>query len=279
MYLLMRKDMIAPRYGSVHAQREDISLHQDEMNLNMRKERILHCDKRRCTYLLMRKYCRGYSIAPRGDVPEHAQREDISLRQEEMFQRMRKRAYFIVVRGDVSVHALGKFISLCQEEMFLLMHQKVFHCAKRRCFSICQREDTVFHCAKVRCFSTCAREDIKLCQSKDVFAREQERIFQCAKRRCFSTCAKRGLREEEMYLLMRKERIFQCAKSKCFCACAKRGYFIAPRGDGSAHAQREDISLHLEEMYLRTCKERIFHAPRGNVSAHVQREDISLRQE
>jgi hypothetical protein len=41
---------------------------------------------------------------------------------------------------------------------------------------------------------------------------------------------------------------FHCAITRCFCACAKRGYFIAPRGDVSAHAQREDISLRQEKI-------------------------------
>jgi hypothetical protein len=57
---------------------------------------------------------------------------------------------------------------------------------------------------------------------------------------------------------------------------AKRGYFIAPRGDASVHALREEILVRQEEMFLRMCKERI--PPRGYASAHTQRDDIKLCQ-
>jgi hypothetical protein len=84
--------------------------------------------------------------------------------------------------------------------------------------------------------------------------------------------------------------IFHGAKRRCICSCPRRGYFIAPRGNVSAHAHREgifivpradisahgcreDISLRQEEMFQRICKERI--ASRVDVSAHAQREDIS----
>ncbi len=113
----------APRGDvSAHAQREDISLRQEEMFLPMRKKRIFRCAKRRCfsSYAI-----RGYFIAPRGNVPKHAQRENISLRQEKMLQCMRKvtifhcpkrrcfsscakRGYFIAPRGDVLAHVQRK---------------------------------------------------------------------------------------------------------------------------------------------------------------------------
>jgi hypothetical protein len=78
---------------------------------------------------------------------------------------------------------------------------------------------------------------------------------------------------------MRKEGIFHCAKRRCFSACAMRGYFIAPRGDVDSHAQREDISLCKEEMYLRMRKERIqyFIAPREDVYTHAQRKEVSTQ--
>ncbi len=164
----------------------------------MRKERIFHCAQRRCFCACAK---RGYFIAPRGDVSAHAQREDISLRQEEMFLRMRKRAYFIVVRGDVSVHALGS----------------LFHCAKRRCFCSCTKR---FFIARGYCIS---------------------------------------LRQGKMFQHMCK-RILNCVKVKMFLRVSKREYFIAPRGDASAHVQREDISLRQEEMLIHMHKERIFIA-------------------
>jgi hypothetical protein len=76
----------------------------------------------------------------------------------------------------------------------------------------------------------------------------KKRKFHCAEVRCFSACAN-----------VQKIMIFYCDKRRCFCTCAKREYFIAPRGDVLAHAKREDISLHQEEIFQRMLKERIFH--------------------
>ncbi len=117
------------------------------------------------------------------------------------------------------------------------------------------RKDRIFQSLKRRC-TLYIVQYLLMCK---------KRIFHCAEVRCFSACANV------------QEMIFYCTKRRCFCTCAKRGYFIVPRGDFSAHAQREDISLCQEEMFQRMCKERI--APRGDASAHAQREEISLRQE
>jgi hypothetical protein len=90
-----------------------------------------------------------------------------------------------------------------------------------------QKED--FHCARRRCFCACARDDISL---------RKEEMFQCT---CKERIAPRGdvsanaqredisLRHEEMLQLKHKVMIFHCAKRRCFSACKKRGYFIAPR--------------------------------------------------
>ncbi len=140
-----------------------------------------------------------------------------------MFQRMCKCA-----RDD---------ILLRQEDMLLHMRkERIFHCAKRRCNFACPKRGYFVASRDVSAWV----QERKLHCAGDFSEHMQEGIFHCAEVRCFSACAKRGLRQEEMFLLMRKERI----------------YFIAPRGDVSAHAQREDISL-----------------PR-DVSAHAQREDI-----
>ncbi len=117
----------------------------------MRKERIFRCIKRRFFSACSK---RGYFIVPRGDVLGHAQRDDISLRQEEMLHSNTKLSYFIAPRGDASVHAQREDISLRQEEMYLSMRkERIFHCAKMR---------SIWSCAKIG-----LRQDMFLCMRKE----------------------------------------------------------------------------------------------------------------